>query len=72
MKICILTSGLNLYGRIYASKLIKFNPILVNEEGTQTADELSLWLNSRYKKEVKATYTTNDILSKEVRNIIYG
>ena len=70
MKICILTSGLNLYGRIYASKLIKFNPILVNEEGTQTADELSVWLNSTYKKEVKATYTTNDILSKEVRNII--
>ena len=25
MKICILTSGLNIYARIYASKLIKFN-----------------------------------------------
>ena len=61
MKVAILTAGKNIYGRIYANELREFKPKLINEIDTENAKKLSLWLDTKYLKDIKFKSIKQDL-----------
>ena len=41
-------AGANVWGRILADALRQFEPVIINEQGTQRADKLAQWLSPDY------------------------
>lgn len=59
----ILMAGGNVWGRILAARLTKFEPIVINEVGTKRAEKLSSWLAPDYGPPLGDHFAVSDLFA---------